>query len=242
MSTDSSTLSIRTPNKECAPLTQRRTNRWIGAAVARFALSLDWHRLNAFAPPGQSLGVTLSSKAMNIILTLMLAFMPAAFPFQQSPSLVGPPKENLPVSVNDLRKARTAIVLDGRSLSLSAYPWRDFMPSSLPAPDGSPMMVVLKVATTDKKPFPSGVRMDRAWVLFGEQLWEASQFRGRVKSPPYDKDGWINCGDSPVCEATARDGPKWGPGVFVDVVVRLTDKEERNHLLRAPKQYVKRTD
>ena len=180
---------------------------------------------------------------MNIILTFLLALIPAAFPFKQLPAQVGQSKENLSVSIDDLRNAPIEVVLDGRSLSLSAYPWRDFMPSiGLPAPDGSPMMVVLKVATTDKKPFPSGVRMDRAWVLFGEQLWEASQFRGRVKSPPYDKDGWINCGDSPVCEATARDGPKWGPGVFVDVVVRLTDKEGRHYLLRAPKQYVKRTD
>ena len=106
----------------------------------------------------------------------------------------------------------------------------------------SPMMVVLKVATTDKKPFPSGVRMDRAWVLFCEQMWEASEFRAQVKGPRNNKDSWINCAESPVCEATARDGPRWGPGVFVDVVVRLTDKEGRHYLLQAPKQYVNRTD
>jgi len=179
---------------------------------------------------------------MNIISALLLPLIPAAFSFMQLPAQVGQSKEKLSVSINDLRNAPTAVVLDGRSLSLSAYPWRDFMPSTLPAPDGSPIMVVLKVATSDKKPFPSGVRMDRAWVLFGEQMWEASEFRAQVKSPPYDKDSWINCPDSPVCEATARDGPKWGPGVFVDVVVRLTDKEGRHHLLQAPKQYVKRTD
>ena len=179
---------------------------------------------------------------MNAIFTLLLVLIPVACPFRHFPALVGQSKENLSVSIEDLRSAPTEVVLDGRSLSLSAYPWRDFMPSTLPAPDGSPMMVVLKIATSDKKPFPSGVRIDRAWVLFGEQAWEASEFRARVKSPPYDKDSWINCGDSPVCEATARDGPKWGPGVFVDVVVRLTDKEGRHHLLQALKQYVRRTD
>jgi hypothetical protein len=178
---------------------------------------------------------------MNTIFTLLLALIPAASPFQQFPALVGQSKENLSVSINDLRNAPTEVVLDGRSLSLSAYLWRDFMPSYPPAPDGQPMIAVLKVATSDKKPFPSGVRMDRAWVLFGEQMWETSEFRARVKGLPYSKDSWINCSDSPVCEAVARDGPKWDPGVFVDVVVRLTDKEGRHHLLRVPKQCVKAT-
>ena len=179
---------------------------------------------------------------MNTFFTLLLALIPLAFPFKQVPALVGQAKEDLSVSVNDLRNAPTAVVLDGRSLSLSAYLWRDFMPGSPPAPDGKPMIAVLKVATSDKKPFPSGVRLDRAWVLFGKQVWEASEFREPVKDPLYDKDSWINCSDSPVCEAVARDGPKWGPGVFVDVVVRLTDKDGRHYLLQAPKQLVRRSD
>ena len=178
---------------------------------------------------------------MNIIFSLLLPLIPAAFLFMQLPAQVGQSKEKLSVSINDLRNAPTEVVLNGRSLSLSAYPWRDFMPSFLPAPNGSPMMVVLKVATSDKKPFPSGVRMERAWVLFGEQMWQTSEFRAQVKGTPHNKDSWINCSDSPVCEATAREGPKWGPGVFVDVVVQLTDKEGRHYLLQVPKQCVKAT-
>jgi len=111
--------------------------------------------------------------------------------------------------------------------------------------DGKPMIGVFKVATSDKKSFPSGVRIDRAWVLFGEQTWETSEFREQSEGPANHKDSnekWINCPDSAVCEAVARGGPKWGPGVFVDVVVQLTDREGRHHLLRAPKQYVARTE
>ena len=179
---------------------------------------------------------------MNIILTLLLALVLAAFPLVHLPAQTGQLKENLSVSIKDLRNAATEVVLDDRSLSLSAYPWRDFMPSTLPNADGSPMMVALKVVTVDKKPLPSGIRIDRAWVLFGEQVWETSQFRERRKGPRYDEDSWINCAASPACEVTIRDGPKWGPGVFVDVVVRLIDKAGRHHLLQAPKQYVQRTD
>jgi hypothetical protein len=188
-------------------------------------------------------GVTFLSNAMNTFFTLLLALIPVAFPFKQFPALVGQAKENLPVSINDLRNAPTEVVLDGKSLSLSAYLWRDFMPIS--PPDGKPMIAVLKVATSDKKPFPSGVRTDRAWVLFGEQMWEASELKEQLKGPPYCKDAsgkWIKCPDSPVFISVARDGPKWGPGLFVDVVVRLTDKGGRHYLLQAPKQYVNRTD
>ena len=174
---------------------------------------------------------------MNIIFTLLLPLI-LAFPLVHPPAQTRQSKENLSVSLKDLRNAPTEVEIDGRSLSLSAYPWRDFMPGPGNSSDGSPMMVVLKVATTDKKPFPSGVRLDRVWVLFGEQVWETSKFRDQMKSPPDAKDSWINCSDSPVCEVTARNGPKWGPNIFVDVVVRLTDKEGQHHLLQVRKQCV----
>jgi hypothetical protein len=182
---------------------------------------------------------------MNTILILLLALIPAAFPCEGFPARMGQAKENLSISINDLRKAPTAVVLDGRSLSLSTYLWRDFMPSIPSMTDGKPMIAVIKVATSDKKSFPNGVRIDHAWVLFGEQMWETSDFREQLAGPSNNKNSnekWINCPDSPVCEAVARGGPKWGPGVFVDVVVQLTDREGRHHLLRAPKQYVGRTD
>jgi hypothetical protein len=182
---------------------------------------------------------------MNIILILLLASIPAAFPFDLFPTRVTQAEENLSISINDLRKAPTRILLDGKPLSLSAYLWRDFMPSIPSMIDGKPMIAVFKVATSDKKSFPSGVRLDRAWVLFGEQMWETSDFREQLEGPRDNKDSsekWINCPDAPVCEAVARRGPKWGPGVFVDVVVRLTDREGRHYLLQAQKQYVERTD
>jgi len=56
---------------------------------------------------------------MNIILTFLLALIPAAFPFKQLPAQVGQSKENLSVSIDDLRNAPIEVVLDGRSLSLS---------------------------------------------------------------------------------------------------------------------------
>lgn len=179
---------------------------------------------------------------MKVILRLVLGLMSVAVLFIEIPAQTDQAKENLPVSVKDLRNAPTEIVLDGKSLSLSTYLWRDFNPGPGCGPDGSPLMVGLKIATSDKQAFPSGVRLDRAWVLFGEQIWEASDFRSQVKSPSLNKDGWINCSASPVCEATAREGPKWGPGVLVDVVVRIIDKEGQHHLIQATGQDINATN
>jgi hypothetical protein len=53
---------------------------------------------------------------------------------------------------------------------------------------------------------------------------------------------WINCPDLPVGVFTVLDGPGWAPGAFVDIVVRLIDKDDGRYLLRAPKQLVHRTD
>jgi hypothetical protein len=126
---------------------------------------------------------------MKVIFRLVLALMSVAFLFKEIPAQMDQAQETLPISIKELRNAPAEIVLDGKSLSLSTYVWRDFAPSSSVGADGSPLIVTLKVATSDKKPFPSGVRIDRAWVLFGEQIWEASDFRGQVKSPSHNKDG-----------------------------------------------------
>jgi hypothetical protein len=177
---------------------------------------------------------------MNVILSLMLALIPAASQFRQSPAFMDQKQENSSVSIKDLRSAPTVVVLDNKSLSLSAYLWRDFNP--MQGANGSPLMVTFKLAGADKKPIPSGVRMDRAWVLLGDEIWEASDLRGRIPAQVPAKDSWINCSALPVCGTTVRDGPKWGPGVSVDVVVLLTDSEGKHYFLQAPKRYITRTD
>jgi hypothetical protein len=184
------------------------------------------------------LGGTLLVSPMSIILGFMLVLMPTASHLGQCPAFTGQTKENSSVSIKDLRDAPTIVVLNHESLSLWTYPWRDFMPGPTQGADGSPLMVVLRLANADKKPIPTGVRMDRAWVLFGDEVWEASSLRQRMFGQAPPKEGWINCSDLSVCETTIRGGPKWGPRVSVDVVVLLTDRDGNHHFLRAPKQNV----
>ena len=87
---------------------------------------------------------------MNVILSLMLALMPA---------LLGQTKPDSSVPIKDLRNAPATVVIDNRSLHLSAYPWRDFMPGN----GGSPLMVAVKIASDDKRLF----RVAFEWTEYG---------------------------------------------------------------------------
>lgn len=170
---------------------------------------------------------------MKRIFSLVLALMSMAFLCNENVA-----QENSPVSLTDLRSAPAEIVLDGKSISLTAFPWRDFMPGASMGPEGSLLMVGLKVIASNEKQFPSGVRMDRAWVILGEQIWEVSNLRTEGRNPAVGQDGWINCSESLGCQATIREGPRWGPSVQVDVVVRLTDKEGQHYLIQSAKQKI----
>jgi hypothetical protein len=122
----------------------------------------------------------------------------------------------------DLRAAPTSLTLDGRRIGLATSLWRDFMPIS--PPDGKPLVAVARVKADDGAPLPGSVRATDLWVLFDDALWHAAPKEERARAET-----------APEYEVVAREGPKWGPSVTVDVVVRLTDGR-RAWLLRAADQ------
>lgn len=121
---------------------------------------------------------------------------------------------------SDLATAPTRVTLAGASLHLDASLWRDFMPVA--PPDGRPLNAVLRVRTEDGSSVPATVRADMAWVLNGRDVWQTVPREEQPRSTT-----------SPAYELVAREGPKWGPGVSVDVVVRMRESGGRDVLLRA---------
>jgi hypothetical protein len=174
---------------------------------------------------------------MNVMLALVLALIVPALPVVRC----GQIQENSSVSLTDLRNSPTEVMLDGRSVSLTTYVWRNLMPGSWSI-EGSPLMGTFQITTADKQPLPSGIRVDRAWFVFGDQSWEVTNFRDHRPGQEREKDGWINCPQLPACEVTARGGPRWGPGVIIDVVVRFTDRDGKSYFLQAPHQPVRATN
>jgi hypothetical protein len=47
--------------------------------------------------------------------------------------------------------------------------------------------------------------------------------------------------EPPCLDVVVREGPKWGPGVRVDVVLQLHDAESQGHLIRVPDAEILRT-
>lgn len=120
----------------------------------------------------------------------------------------------------DLSSAPASAEVDGRALRIEADLWRDFQPVA--PPDGQPLRAVVRVVAADGQSPPDDVTIERLWVLKGDERW----------APAVQTEGHT---------AHAADGPKWGPGIEVDVVARLV-RGKQSWLVRVQDVTVKRTD
>jgi len=128
-----------------------------------------------------------------------------------------------------LRAAPTTLELEARTLVLTAQLWRDFMPIS--PPDGRPLAGLVTLGARVGQALPPDLNVERVWVLNAPEVWT---------SPVTAR--WDDGSDPSVAAWAVQDGPKWGPGIAVDVVVRLRDAAGRPYLLQAPHVGIRRTD
>lgn len=129
----------------------------------------------------------------------------------------------------ELRNAPAELSFAGATVRLETYLWRDFAPMS--PPDGKPLIAALRVRDVNGTAIPDALHADSAWILNGELAWATGVREEQARTP-----------GASFFEVIARDGPKWGPNVQVDVVVRLVDRAGHHALLRAPAQWINRTD
>lgn len=118
-------------------------------------------------------------------------------------------------AVSDLRSAPTTVMISGIRVELQVSLNRDFMPIS--PPDGQPLVASVRLPEA-----AAVLVVERVWVLFGQDMWSAIPER-----VPGTRD-W-----------TARDGPKWGPGVTVDVVARLRHPNGSGGFVRSADQLIR---
>ncbi len=133
------------------------------------------------------------------------------------------------IPVGQLLAAPDTVQVEGRQLYLQTYVWRDFMPIS--PPDGKPLVAVMYITAVDTARLPATISADAVWIVYNNQVWKswiADAANDGVKVPRLAK--------------IARDGPKWGPGVKVDVIVRVLDAKAHGYMLHAPQQLIGRTD
>lgn len=135
------------------------------------------------------------------------------------------------IPIAQLLATPDSLVLQGRVFKLSTYLWRDFMPIS--PPDGKPLIALVYIETADTASFPQSISSDAIWIVCSGQVWK-SFFTDEPRQPNPLKPNRY--------ERVARDGPKWGPSVYVDVIVRVLDGGGNTFFLRASNQWIGRTD
>ena len=128
-----------------------------------------------------------------------------------------------------LRTVPSTATLAGQSISIEPYLWRDFMPSS--PPNGQPLVAIVRVRAAGGAPLAPAIVADSLWVVMGDRVWAARA----VQEQPRSATG-------AYLEVIARNGPKWGPGVRVDVIARIRDAAGNVVHVRAADQLIGRTD
>ena len=149
--------------------------------------------------------------------------------------LIGCPPNPISVPANIpigqlLTSPDTIVVMAGK-LFLTTYLWRDFQPIS--PPDGQPLTAIAWVTTNDSRQLPHSLGMDAIWIVNGQEVWKSDFTNEPVSPDPYHPNS---------IGRLARNGPKWGPGIAVTVVVQVTDGSGNSYLLRASNQLIHRTD
>jgi hypothetical protein len=141
---------------------------------------------------------------------------------------VAPPPD---ISITQLVAVPETTTVQGRLFNFYTFMARDFMPIS--PPDGKPLSGVVYITALDSLPITNRLSSDAVWIVYNQQVWK-SWFSSQ-QFPPNE------IGKHQLARIF-NNGPKWGPHVFVDVIVRLTDAQGNTHLLRASKQWIDRTD
>lgn len=111
--------------------------------------------------------------------------------------------------IRDLEaRSVTTLTIGQRIFTLEAYPYRDFMPSTSPGTRG--LICVNRLVTTTGA-VPSGLSLKMQFVIHGDSLWCAPYDKGTLREPS-------------AIERVSRNGPLWEPGVKVDIIAIVHDK------------------
>jgi len=109
---------------------------------------------------------------------------------------------------NGPRDAPSQAPIGGADVRLEAYLWRDFQPIAPPCGDALRAAITLHADGG----VPEDVRAERIWVWNGEQAWTVEPEAGEASEPG-------------TFTAHAADGPKWGPGIDVQITVLVSSPE-----------------
>jgi len=163
---------------------------------------------------------------MKQIIPIQLSLTITALFIQCSNPVSVPPD----IPIETLLAAPDTLNIENQNIDLTTYLWRDFQPIS--PPDGKPLIALVFIETPDSADIPASLNPNAIYIVYNNQVWKS--FFSKEERPPDELKPFR-------ITRIARDGPKWGPDVYVDVIVRIL-AGDKVYLLRASEQYIGRTD
>lgn len=141
-----------------------------------------------------------------------------------------------PLSAADLQDAKESVTLGSLKLRLTAYLWRNFMPMGL-ADDSAAardalaaargMMASVALVDENGKSLPKSLHAEVVCVVQDSHIWQTSAIEeSRDESNPS------------TLSFVVRKGPHWEPRSYVDVFVRIKERNGAPLLLVAHHQII----
>ncbi len=127
-------------------------------------------------------------------------------------------------------KLHDTLIIKSNKFVLDAYLWRDFMPIS--PSNGKPMISINWLRDIDSTEISDNIDLTEQYVVYNDSIWISE----------YENESSLTQPDYKI-EKTSRDGPKWGPKIYVDVISKVLDFNTNNdYYIRIKNIYVERTD
>ena len=128
-------------------------------------------------------------------------------------------------------KAVDTLTIGSNSFVLDAYLWRDFQPVT--PPNGKPMISINWLINTNLVKIPDNISMVKQYVFYNDEIWVAD-YESEAPAPSLPEY---------KLERISRNGPKWGPDIYVDVISQIRDSQSnKDYYIKRENVYVLRTD
>lgn len=123
------------------------------------------------------------------------------------------------IPISELQAVPEQIEIDGQQYVIGLPMVARVMYMGSGAANGDPLYAEIHVTVPTFQSSLTGATPDRIWVINGDRVWETDLIYWR-----------------------ATGGPKWGPDIYVDIVIRFTDGHGVSHLLRASHLQIHRVE
>lgn len=127
-------------------------------------------------------------------------------------------------------KSYDTLIIESNRFVLDAYLWRDFMPVS--PSDGKPMISINWLRDIDSTEISDNIDLIEQYVVYNDSIW-ISEYENESSSTQPDFK----------IEKISREGPKWGPEIYVDVISKVrVSNTNSDYYIRIKDVFVERTN